>query len=84
MLLGAGWHWSLPYPIDEVIRIPITENQTVTSTVGWYFTTPEMEISGNEPPPDRPWTRRLTAMSSPPTAISSTRAQRFRITLMTR
>jgi membrane protease subunit HflK len=51
MLLGAGLHWSLPYPIDEVIRIPITEIQKVTSTVGWYFTSPEMEVANTEPPP---------------------------------
>ena len=51
MLLGAGLHWSLPYPIDEVVRIPITEIQKVTSTVGWYLTTPEMELAGTEPPP---------------------------------
>ena len=51
MLLGAGLHWSLPYPIDEVVRIPITENQIVKSTVGWYATTPEMELAGTEPPP---------------------------------
>ena len=50
MLLGAGLHWSLPYPIDEVIRIPITEIQKVSSTVGWYLTTPEMELAGTEPP----------------------------------
>ena len=50
MLLGAGLHWSLPYPIDEVIRIPITEIQKVSSTVGWYATTPEMELAGTEPP----------------------------------
>jgi membrane protease subunit HflK len=50
MLLGAGLHWSLPYPIDEVVRIPITEIQKVSSTVGWYLTTPEMEIAGTEPP----------------------------------
>jgi len=50
MLLGAGLHWSLPYPVDEVIRIPITEIQKVTSTVGWYLTTPEMELAGTEPP----------------------------------
>ncbi len=30
MLLGAGLHWSLPYPVDEVIRIPIAEIQKVT------------------------------------------------------
>ena len=50
MLLGAGLHWSLPYPIDEVIRIPITEIQKVSSTVGWFLTTPEMELAGTEPP----------------------------------
>jgi len=49
-LLGAGWHWSFPYPIDEVVKIPITEIQKINSTVGWYFTTPEMELSGAEPP----------------------------------
>lgn len=50
MLLGAGLHWSLPYPIDDVIRIPISEIQKVTSTVGWYATTPEQELAGTEPP----------------------------------
>lgn len=45
-LLGPGLHWSYPYPIDEVIKIPITEIQKVTSNIGWYFTTPTQE-----PPP---------------------------------
>lgn len=49
-LLNPGWHWALPYPIDEVVKIPITEQQSVTSTVGWYFTTPEQELSGEEIP----------------------------------
>jgi membrane protease subunit HflK len=48
MLLGAGLHWSFPQPIDEVIRIPITEIQKVSSTVGWYLTTPEMELAGTD------------------------------------
>jgi len=52
MLLSAGkLYWSFPYPIDEVVRIPITEIQQVKSTVGWYATTPEMELAGTEPPP---------------------------------
>src|ERR1700722_889139 len=38
-LLGPGLHWSLPYPIDEVVRIPYSEIQQVKSSVGWYFTT---------------------------------------------
>jgi len=50
-LLSAGLHWSFPYPIDEVVKIPITESQVITSTVGWYFTTPEQELSGEELPP---------------------------------
>ena len=33
MLLSAGWHWSLPYPIDEVIRIPKTTGETKTAKV---------------------------------------------------
>jgi membrane protease subunit HflK len=48
-LLTSGLHWSFPYPIDEVVKIPITEIQKVSSTVGWYFTTPEQELSGEEP-----------------------------------
>jgi membrane protease subunit HflK len=48
MLLSPGLHWSFPYPIDEVVRIPISEIQTVTSDNGWYFTTPEQELSGEE------------------------------------
>lgn len=51
MLLGAGLHWAWPYPIDDVQRVPITEIQKITSTVGWYATTPAMEAAGTEPPP---------------------------------
>jgi regulator of protease activity HflC (stomatin/prohibitin superfamily) len=51
-LLGAGLHWSLPYPIDEVVRIPYSEILQVKSTTGWYFTTPEMEaLPAGEPMP---------------------------------
>ncbi|HEV2436873.1 MAG TPA: protease modulator HflK [Verrucomicrobiae bacterium] len=50
-LLGPGLHWSFPYPIDEVVKIPITEIQKVTSNIGWYAVTPEQELSGNLPPP---------------------------------
>ncbi|MDB6123237.1 MAG: Band 7 protein [Pedosphaera sp.] len=50
-LLGAGLHWGFPAPIDEVVKIPISEQQQVKSTVGWYFTTPEAEAAGNEPYP---------------------------------
>ncbi|MBM3838895.1 MAG: protease modulator HflK [Verrucomicrobia bacterium] len=50
-LLGPGAHWSFPYPIDEVIKIPFSEIQQVASTTGWYATTPEAEATNSEPPP---------------------------------
>jgi membrane protease subunit HflK len=45
-LLTSGLHWSFPYPIDEIVHIPITEQQHLVSNIGWWFTTPEMEASG--------------------------------------
>ncbi len=48
-LLRPGWHWSFPRPIDEIVRIPIGESHTITSSVGWYATTPELEAAGKEP-----------------------------------
>ena len=50
-LLGPGPHWALPYPIDEVVKIPVGVMQSVRSSVGWYATTPALEASGQEPPP---------------------------------
>jgi modulator of FtsH protease HflK len=49
-LLGPGGHWAWPYPIDEVVKVPITEYQKITTTIGWYAITPEQEASGEEPP----------------------------------
>lgn len=51
MLLGPGkLYLSWPYPIDEVVRIPISEIQKVNSSVGWFLVTPEQELAGTEPP----------------------------------
>jgi len=55
MLLSSGRvYWSFPYPIDEVVRIPIAEIQKVTSTAGWYAMSHEQEVAfealGTEPP----------------------------------
>ena len=33
--LQAGLHWAWPYPIDEIVQIPVNENRTITSDVGW-------------------------------------------------
>lgn len=58
MLLSPGKvYWSLPYPIDEVVRIPIAERQTVVSSIGWYAMSHAEEVAfettGVEPPPGR-------------------------------
>lgn len=49
VLLGPGLHFALPYPLDVVKRVPITELQKVVSSCGWYATTPELEQAGQEP-----------------------------------
>jgi membrane protease subunit HflK len=46
MLLSSGrFYWSFPYPIDEVVRIPISEIQKVTSSAGWYPMTHQEEVA---------------------------------------
>jgi membrane protease subunit HflK len=50
-LLEPGLHWAFPAPIDEVVTIPYSKVQEVTSTVGWYATTPQQEATKSEPPP---------------------------------
>src|SRR5437870_13320287 len=49
-LLGPGLHWSLPYPIQEYVKVSIAGIKKVTSTVGWYATTPAEAAAGIEPP----------------------------------
>jgi membrane protease subunit HflK len=50
-LLGPGPHWAFPYPIDEVVRIPVGQVQVIHSTIGWYATTAAQEAAGQEAPP---------------------------------
>lgn len=49
-LLQPGLHFAFPYPIDEIVRIPVGLSQTVQSSIGWYATTPELEARNQEPP----------------------------------
>lgn len=52
-LLGPGAHFAFPKPIDEVVKIPLGEIQTIKTDTGWYYTTPTMEAAGKEPPPGK-------------------------------
>jgi membrane protease subunit HflK len=49
-LLGPGLHWSFPYPIEEHEIVSVTGIKQVTSSVGWFFTTPAQKLAGTEPP----------------------------------
>jgi membrane protease subunit HflK len=49
-LYGPGWHWAWPYPIDEVVYVPVNQLHSVSSTAGWYAVTLAQERSGTEPP----------------------------------
>jgi regulator of protease activity HflC (stomatin/prohibitin superfamily) len=49
-LLRPGLHWAFPYPIDEIVKIPIGQIQTVF-LVGWYASLPEQELAQPEPDP---------------------------------
>ena len=53
-LLGSGAHWAWPYPIDEVVKIPITEIQKVSARASWFFQSPEQEALNFDPPPNPP------------------------------
>lgn len=49
-LLKPGWHWAFPYPLEEVVKIPVGQSHSITTTNGWYATTPEMEARNERPP----------------------------------
>ena len=49
-LLGPGLHWAWPYPIDYVVKIPITEIQKVSARGSWFAQTPEQEALNQDPP----------------------------------
>lgn len=49
-LLKPGLHWSFPYPINEIVKIPKDQIHTVVSSAGWYPVTAQQELAGQEPP----------------------------------
>jgi modulator of FtsH protease HflK len=48
-LRQPGLHWKFPYPVDEVVRIPVGESRSLTSSVGWYYVSPAEQAAGLEP-----------------------------------
>jgi modulator of FtsH protease HflK len=50
-LLKPGLHWKFPYPIDDVVFVPVGESHAVTSTAGWYYQTAAELAAGSKPQP---------------------------------
>ena len=50
-LLKPGLHWAFPNPIDEIVRIPVGQSYSLSSSICWYPTSPALDALGQEPPP---------------------------------
>jgi membrane protease subunit HflK len=48
-ILKPGLHFALPAPIDEIVRIPISETKTLVTKSTWLPLTPEQEALGQQP-----------------------------------
>jgi membrane protease subunit HflK len=47
-VLGPGAHWVFPYPIDEVVKIPVEKKVNLAVNSFWYYQT-KNEILGEDP-----------------------------------
>ena len=46
-ILGPGLHWIFPYPIDELIKIPVAKRPNLPINNFWYFQTKEETLPEN-------------------------------------
>lgn len=46
-LLEPGLHWVMPYPIDEIVKIPVEKKINLAVDSFWYFQTEAEKISDN-------------------------------------
>jgi membrane protease subunit HflK len=49
-LLGPGLHWILPYPIDEIVKIPVQTQVNLPIDSFWYYMTQSEILSGQMRP----------------------------------
>jgi membrane protease subunit HflK len=40
-ILGPGLHWVFPYPIDEIVRIPVEKTVNLAINSFWYYQSPQ-------------------------------------------
>jgi membrane protease subunit HflK len=57
MILGPGWHWIFPYPIDELVKIPVGQKISLAINTFWYKETRDDVLPGGvrpkRPPPEK-------------------------------
>jgi len=55
-ILGPGLHWVFPYPIDEIVRIPVEKKINLGVKSFWYFQTSDeiLREEDSTTPPTRP------------------------------
>jgi membrane protease subunit HflK len=49
-LLGPGLHWILPYPIDEIVKIPVQTQVNLPIDSFWYYMTQQEILTGRMRP----------------------------------
>ena len=49
-LLDPGLHWILPYPIDEIVKIPVQTQVNLPIDSFWYYQTQSEILSGQMRP----------------------------------
>ncbi len=47
-ILRPGAHWVFPYPIDEIVKIPVGNMINLSINSFWYFQTDQEKISGTK------------------------------------
>jgi len=43
-LLGPGLHWVFPYPVDEIVKIPVAKKSDISTEAFWYYQTEEEKL----------------------------------------
>lgn len=51
-ILKSDWHWVFPYPVGEIVRIPVEKQIKLTVDSFWYFET-RSDVLGEGPRPRR-------------------------------
>ncbi|MHC4517246.1 MAG: SPFH domain-containing protein [Planctomycetota bacterium] len=51
-ILTSDWHWVFPYPVGEIVKIPVEKQIKLTVDSFWYFET-RSDVLGDGPKPRR-------------------------------